>query len=285
MDVSLEPPLLVFGGPYSNSRALRAVRERASEFGITADHCFCTGDVVAYCTEPEETTAAIRDWGCHVIAGNCEEQLAAGAADCGCGFEAGTECDRLARSWYEFANRRISPRNRDWMAGLASSLRFTVAGFTAQVIHGGVTLINRFVFPSERATVADELERTDADIVIAGHCGIPFIERVGRRVWFNPGAIGMPANDGTPDTWFGLIRSNAGSLLLSTHRLAYDYRGAAAAMRGWRHADPYVNALETGLWPSLEVLPEPEKELAGRRIREATLQIMPHTLLPAAGTR
>jgi len=37
-----------------------------------------------------------------------------------------------------------------------------VAGLTAQVIHGGLTRINRFVFPSERATVADELERTDA---------------------------------------------------------------------------------------------------------------------------
>jgi predicted phosphodiesterase len=108
------------------------------------------------------------------------------------------------------------------MAGLPRTLRFTLAGLTAQVIHGGVTQINRFVFPSECAAVADELERTDADILIAGHCGIPFIERAGRRIWFNPGAIGMPANDGTPDTWFGLIRSKTGNVVLSTHRLAYD---------------------------------------------------------------
>jgi predicted phosphodiesterase len=90
-----------------------------------------------------------------VVAGNCEEQLAAGAGDCGCGFEEGTECDRLAKSWYEFANNRISSGDRQWMAA--------------------------------------ELERAGADVVIAGHCGIPFIEKIDARVWFNPGVIGMPA--------------------------------------------------------------------------------------------
>src|SRR5262249_6191085 len=46
---------------------------------------------------PEETVSVLRDWGCHVIAGNCEEQLAAGGADCGCGFPEGSACDRLSK--------------------------------------------------------------------------------------------------------------------------------------------------------------------------------------------
>jgi hypothetical protein len=112
VDLVLQPPVLVFGGPYSNLRALAALRERADELGIPASHCICTGDVVAYCAEPEETTAAIRGWGCHVIAGNCEEQLAEAAEDFACGFEAGTECDLLAKGWYPFANARMSPESR-----------------------------------------------------------------------------------------------------------------------------------------------------------------------------
>ena len=98
----------------------------------------------------------------------------------------------------------------------------------------------------------------------------------------------MPATArSAPDTWFGLIRSKTGNLLLSTHRLAYDYRGAAAATQRWGHANRYSNALVTGLWPSFDVLPEPEKEQAGRRIRESTLQVacMRHTLLPVAGSQ
>ena len=64
--------LLVFGGPYSNLRATQALRAKAAELGCAPSEVICTGDLVAYCAEPEETTQAIRDWGCHVIAGNCE---------------------------------------------------------------------------------------------------------------------------------------------------------------------------------------------------------------------
>src|SRR5215831_9738833 len=96
-NLTLEPPILVFGGPHSNLRALEALRRRADELGIPPANCVCTGDVVAYCAEPEETTQAVRDWGCHVVAGNCEEQLAAAAEDCACGFEEGSECDLLAK--------------------------------------------------------------------------------------------------------------------------------------------------------------------------------------------
>jgi hypothetical protein len=73
-------------------RAFNALRERAEALGIPPSRAICTGDVVAYCGEPEETTQAVRDWGCHVVAGNCGGQLAASADDCACGFDEGTEC-------------------------------------------------------------------------------------------------------------------------------------------------------------------------------------------------
>ena len=110
MPLDARLPLLVFGGPYSNLRVLAALRQRVGELGIPASQTICTGDVVAYCAEPEETTQAIRDWGCHVIAGNCEEQLAAVAADCACGFEPGTECDTLAKGWYASPTRACRER-------------------------------------------------------------------------------------------------------------------------------------------------------------------------------
>jgi predicted phosphodiesterase len=251
------------------------MRRRAAELGITPSSCICTGDVVGYCAEPEETIAAVRDWECRVLAGNCEAQLAASPNDCRCGFEAGSECDRLAKSWYEFANERISQGDRAWMASLPKTLGFTASDLTFRVVHGGIDVINRFVFRSERAVIADELGHTDtdADVVIAGHCGIPFIEKLARRVWFNAGTIGMPANDGTTDTWFGLIETRGDHMALSTHRLAYDHQGAAAAMRRSGHANGYARSLITGLWPSLDVLPAQEKEATGRKIRARTVRI------------
>jgi predicted phosphodiesterase len=268
----LRTPLLVFGGPYSNVRAVTALRAQATVLGIDATRTICTGDSVAYCAEPEETVAAIREWGCRVVAGNCEEQLALDADDCGCGFANGSPCDWLAKGWYAFARRRISAQSRVWMATLPKTLAFTVAGRTARVIHGGVERTNRFVFASQRKRVAGELHRANVDIVIAGHAGLPFIQEVEQRTWFNPGVIGMPANDGTPDVWYGLIDISGDDVVLSTRRLAYDHQGAATAMRRSGHADGYAQALITGRWPSIDVLPRRERAAAGKRIEERTVR-------------
>ena len=266
--------ILVFGGPYSNLNASRALRREAERRGIQPTRVICTGDVVAYCAEPEETVGEIRDWGCHVIAGNCEEQLAAGEGDCGCGFEEGTACDLLAKGWYPFANGRISAESRTWMGQLSRSMRFECGGLKGLVVHGGTEVINRFIFASDGDTIGDELRRSAADLVVAGHAGIPFVARRGGQVWFNPGVIGMPANDGTADVWFGMITATDVGMTLSTHRLAYDHRGAAAAMRRFAYADGYAKSLVTGIWPSFDVLPPVERAETGRRLRPRTMSIV-----------
>src|SRR4029453_723931 len=130
---------------------------------------------------------------------------------------------------------------------------------SVRFVHGGVDSINRFVFASARDAIAEELRRAKADVVVAGHAGIPFIERGEAGVWFNPGVIGMPANDGTPDVWYGLVRTlssgHKAGVQLSTHRLAHAHLRAPAAPRRSGHADAYARTLVTGLWPSLDVLP------------------------------
>lgn len=266
LTLSASSPLLVFGGPYSNVRASEAVMACARDLGIAPDNVICTGDVVAYCAEPEVTSQLVRDWGCHAIQGNCEQQLAAGAEDCGCGFEEGSVCDQLSKGWYPYAAAHVSTETRQWMAGLPATLQFKYAGFTFRVVHGGVRETSRFLFGSMRPTIAEELELAGSDVVIAGHAGLPFIARQGPRTWFNPGVVGMPANDGTADVWYGLVRPSAEGVRLSTHRLRYDHLSAAAALRRAGHADSYARSLVTGLWPSLDILPEAEKGRTGRRI-------------------
>lgn len=281
IDFGSEAPVLVFGGPYSNLKATEALRTEAHRLGIPPEHVVCTGDVVAYCAEPEETARSIAEWGCHVIQGNCEQQLAEGATDCACNFEEGSACDLLAKGWYPFANARMSPEMRAWMGALPATLRFSIAGRSGRVVHGGVAQVNRWVFASEKALLAEESAMASADIVVAGHCGVPFIERVGGGIWFNPGVIGMPANDGTPEVWYGLMRPLAnGGLQLSTHRLAYDHIAAAAAMRRFGYANGYARALVTGLWPSLDVFPPAERAATGKRLRTRLLSLPPRVTGP-----
>lgn len=277
--IEIEAPLLVFGGPYSNVRALAALRKSAEARGFEPPHVICTGDVVAYCAEPEETVALIRDWGCHVVAGNCEEQLAAGGEDCGCGFEEGSACDLMAKGWYPYARTRISPESAAWMATLPSAFIFTLAGLRCCVVHGGVRETSRFLFASQRNALEVEVAAAGVDVVIGGHCGIPFahVFADGGKAWLNPGVIGMPANDGTPDGWYGVLELASDGVTFSTHRLAYDVAGAAAAMRRAGHANGYARALITGRWPSLDVLPEPERAATGFRLSGESVRLRTST--------
>jgi predicted phosphodiesterase len=269
-----DPPLLIFGGPYSNLAATLAMRRQAEALGIKPNQTICTGDVVAYCAEPEETVALVRDWGCHVIKGNCEESLSARAPDCGCGFDEGTACDLLSKGWYPYADSRISDASRKWIAVLPAHLTFTLAGRRVRVIHGGVTETSRFIFASTATSEKQmELDHAGADIIIAGHCGIPFMQKIGTAVWFNPGVIGMPANDGTSDGWYGLIEPVEGGLRFSICRLPYDAGKAAATLRRAGSAPAYAEALTTGAWPSLDVLPTAERDKTSNPLRIQPLHI------------
>jgi hypothetical protein len=166
LEFSSDQSLLVFGGPYSNLIATRALQAHAERLGVPPQRIICTGDVVAYCAKPEETAAAVRDWGCHVIQGNCEQQLAVGADDCACNFEDGSACATLANGWYPFANARVSPATRAWMGDLPSTLAFRFGGRSFRVVHGGGTQVNRWVFASQRDVLSEELKMAGTDVVL-----------------------------------------------------------------------------------------------------------------------
>jgi len=133
----LDGPVLLFGGPYSNRHATEALIVEAERRGIPPSRMICTGDVCAYAAEPERSTQMIRALGCPVIAGNCEDSLGEGAADCGCGFEEGATCDRLSMEWFNHASGEVSEASRDWMRGLPRRALFSHAGKRYAVIHGG----------------------------------------------------------------------------------------------------------------------------------------------------
>lgn len=271
--IAADGPLLVFGGPYSNLQATRAVLAEAARRGIPAHRVICTGDVVAYGADAAACTDLIMASGIHVLMGNCEENLAAGALDCGCGFEEGTACDLLSRAWYAHADRQVTLAQRAWMGARPRRLVVVLPdGRRLAVLHGGADDISRFLFASAPETLlAEEIAATGCDGVIAGHCGIPFARHVGEALWLNAGAIGMPADDGTPRAWFAVLTPAADALSVEILPLDYDHAGAAAAMRAARLPEGYAAALGSGLWPSCDVLPEAERARRGTPLTPVAL--------------
>ena len=264
----LEGDVLLYGGPYSNLQATRALFDEADQRGIPRERRICTGDIVAYCADPIATLRLVATEGGPVVAGNTERQLAAGAEDCGCGFEDGSTCNILSKGWYSKALRAVlsAPEVLPGITGLPDMAVFSHSGLRIAVIHGGLTDIARFIWPSSpEAVFAEEVAAiTEAagpvDMVVAGHAGIAFHRPVAGVQWFNAGVIGMPQNNGTPQTRFLTIGEDGVQL----EALSYDYRAAATAMRAAGLTQGYEAALDSGWWPSEDVLP---KEL--RRVSTA----------------
>ncbi|WP_415886431.1 metallophosphoesterase family protein [Neptuniibacter sp. QD37_6] len=271
---TLTGPLLIFGGPYSNLAATRALKQEVDRLGFSSQQVICTGDLVAYCAEPVETLALIRDWGIPVVMGNCEESLAADAPDCGCGFSEDSACSLLSVEWYRFASQQVSQDDKLWMGQLPRQISFELAGKRFQVVHGSVDRINEFIFASSSAEHKQaQLDLAGTDVVIGGHCGIPFGTQLGQGYWLNSGVIGMPANDGTASVWYMLLTPNAQGIEVSWQRLDYPADQASENMQQVNLAAPYAECLRTGLWPSEDILPESERAMRGQTLEPSPILI------------
>lgn len=271
---TLQGDVLVFGGNYSNLQATQALQQQALQRNIPPERVICTGDIVAYCAQPEETVQLIRDWKIPVVMGNCEESLALDAEDCGCGFEAGTACAVLSDSWFRFSRSKVSAASKAWMRELPRTLAFELGDKRFQVVHGGVNSINRFIFASMPDQVFEqELADVEVDVVIGGHAGLPFARRYEQQYWLNAGVIGMPANNASPDTWYMVLSEIAGQVQVSWHELNYDAATAQTIMHAEGQNNAYAKALLSGLWPSLDVLPEAEQQQIGQPLQLERLML------------
>ncbi|MDA7949092.1 MAG: metallophosphatase family protein [Hyphomicrobiaceae bacterium] len=260
-----DAPVLVCGGAYSNLEAFKALLAAAERMAIPKNHIVHTGDVIAYCADAAATADLLHESGAPAILGNVEESLAASSPDCGCGFNEGSVCDKLAAEWFSYADAQTGPELRRWMQLLPYHLTFELSGRRVRAVHGSVQEVNRFMFSSLPDSAFEaEFAHADADIVVAGHSGIPFTRQVGSRVWHNSGSVGLPANDGTPRVWFSVLTPERDGVHIEHHAFNYDHELTKSKMLQAGVCTEYAETLSSGVWPSLDVLPDVEKQSTGK---------------------
>ncbi len=252
--------LLLFGGPYSNLEALMALKKIAEIKSISPQNCICTGDIVGYCAYAEKSVQFIKNWRARSILGNVEEQLRDEKDDCGCNFNEGSSCDLLSNQWYPKAKNQVSKNSLEFIASLPKNIFFeTPCGKKCLVVHGSSKNISEFIFETDTKRIKEEFLENDVDIIIAGHSGLPFYREfeINKKIkrWINPGVIGMPANNGKLNTYFGIF--DPVTLEYTQHELEYNYLRAAKKMREKGFPEGYAKTLsETGFWVSEDILPE-----------------------------
>ncbi|AQS93817.1 diadenosine tetraphosphatase [Polaribacter sp. BM10] len=255
---------LLFGGVYSNLQALEALKQIAEKEGIPPENCICTGDIVGYCAQPEETVQLFKLWGAKSIVGNVEIQLRENAADCGCDFREGSRCDGFSQLWYPYAQSKLSSNSLEFLKTLPNTIQFEYASKKATVVHGSYFNVSEFIFKSTNwSKKAPNFTATNSDVIVAGHCGLPFQDQQNGQLWLNPGVIGMPANDGNPSVWYVIIDDAKEKFNYTHQTLNYNYKLTSKLMQNGLLPEEYSRTIVTGIWDNTEILPAIETGLQG----------------------
>ena len=259
--------VLLFGGVYSNLQALEALIAIAKSEGIPPKNCICTGDIIGYCAQPEETIQTFKNWNAKSIAGNVELQLRNGEANCGCDFTSGSRCDNFSRQWYPYAQSKLSKDALNYLKTIPDHIKFNFGGKDCAVVHGSYFNVSDFIFNSTAwKTKQPNFEATQSDVIIAGHCGLPFYTKNNTQLWLNPGVIGMPANDGNTSVWYAVLDDTTAPFNFEFRKLIYNHTLTNTLMLNGLLPESYAKTIGSGIWDNMEILPETERKLQGQPI-------------------
>lgn len=250
----------LFGGLYSNYRALEVALADAQRRG--ADAIFCLGDLGAFGPRPDRVYPLLRSAGVQCIQGNYDNSLAGGLADCQCGYTDPRD-NYFARLSYNYTFRNTSEDNKAWLRTLPLERRLEIEGRRLLLCHGSPRRINEFLWESTSPDQFLEhlLDEAGADIVCVTHSGIKWQRALpGGRHLVNVGVLGRPENDGKPNVWYTLLHVSPLDVQVEFVPVDYDHRGLAEDMRAERLPEEFVETILTGWWTTcLEILPHKER--------------------------
>jgi predicted phosphodiesterase len=252
--------LALFGGIYSNYRALEAALEDTRRRRV--DDVYCLGDLGAFGPYPDRVYPILRSHGVQCIQGNYDNSLAGGLEDCQCGYTDPRD-NHFARISYSYTSKNTSEENKSWLGTLPMSLRLEIGGRRVLLCHGSPRKMNEFLWESTSPDSFLEylLDESHADIVCATHTGIKWRRSLSRnRHFINVGVLGRPENDGKTDVWYTVLATEAGRVDVEFVPVPYDHQGLAADMQAQGLPAEFIETITTGWWTTcLEVLPHKER--------------------------
>jgi diadenosine tetraphosphatase ApaH/serine/threonine PP2A family protein phosphatase len=242
---------------HSNLHALDACLAHAQTQG--AERIAILGDLVSYGAFPSEVVArcqALQQEGAIVLRGNHEELIQTRHIH--------TPNPSLGSQTAEWTHNQLSPAQRFWL----ETLPLTEHVEQMLLVHATADAPERWRYVEDERTASLSLDaactHTDVRYVFGGHvhhqslyyrgtgrqlmafkptAGVP-IPTPKHRQWIATiGSVGQP-RDGTPRAMYALFDSTAAKLTF--HRVPYDHRAAARAVRDAGLPEFFAHRLEVG---------------------------------------
>lgn len=159
-----------------------------------------------------------------------------------------------------WVRHRLSPAQVDWLGGIPATEVFGDALF---MCHGTPASDTAFwmdrptddqgVVSMSRDHIEAEAAGFDYPVLLCGHTHAARILRLAdSRLVVNPGAVGLPFLQGSPDARYALLEKRRGSWFVELYAIPYDRAAAAAQARANGFAG-FAMAVETG-WATIHDL-------------------------------
>lgn len=249
----------LLGGAYGNVEAVAATLADARARG--AEAVWCLGDLGGFGPDPDGVVTLLRQAGAGCVQGNYDVAVAAGHADCGCGY-ADPRDNHFAAIAYRYTVEHTSSESRRWLGALPPAARLDLGGRRVLLCHGSPRQVNEFLWESTTPTelLARFCDRYATDVLAFTHTGLRWHRDLGDgRHAVNVGAAGRPENDGSPAVGYALLTADDG-LRVDFVRVAYDHEAVARRMEHRGLPPEFVETIRAGWWTCcLESLPAKER--------------------------
>lgn len=237
------------GGAYGNLFALDACLADAKAAG--AEMLAFLGDAIGCCGHSEAVVAKIRASFPVLVAGNHEQQAAAGEETCGCGYSS-PEDEAVSCEAFQLATEGLADATRAWLGTWPERATVELEGGRLLLCHGSPGHTSEFLYECELDDRRLEawLDRFSVRGFVGTHSGLPWVRRLrGGRFAANCGVVGKPDHDGDPAVHYARIDLPArGEPSIEIRRVAYDHEGWARRMEAAGIAPVFVEPIRTGVW-------------------------------------
>lgn len=233
--------IAVISDIHSNIFALGAVLNDIKRHNV--DLTVCVGDLVGYCTFPNEVIDLIRDLNISTVMGNYDDAVGNELMVCGCDYPDPKDMENAGIS-LNWTIDETKEENKLFLRELPKELVMVFENKTVKFVHGSPRKLNEYL--KENSAEADEImEELDEDILICGHTHKPYYKKYGSKMLVNAGSVGKPKT-GNPKANYVVLSKYGEDIRIEIIEVPYDFEKTAAAIEQKGLPKEFADLIRTG---------------------------------------
>ncbi|WP_297425564.1 metallophosphoesterase family protein [Clostridium sp.] len=232
--------IAVISDIHSNILALESVLEDIKLKQV--DLIVCLGDLVGYCTFPNEVINLIRQRNITTIMGNYDEAVGNEMLVCGCDYPAPKDAENAGLS-LNWTIDNVTEENKKFLGELPGEFKLKFKGKNITFVHGSPRKINEYL--KENSEEAREvMESIEEDVLVCAHTHKPYYKMYDNKLLINSGSVGKPKT-GNPKANY-VIMEVLDDIKVEIIEVAYNFEKIASAIEENELPKEFADIIRTG---------------------------------------